>query len=405
MRKRMGNFRKGEEILIVVLSAALGLTVCFFSSYELAITNQGDIPINVVSIVKAMFIVSIIVIAILFIFLNLLLFVNRTIYRLMRSFMFGLLVSGYIQMLVYNGKMPAFNANAGKFDSTSLYSMINLVIMLGNVFSPVFITALNIDCEKKQKSLRIKAVVITYVCLAIVLMQLAGTIQVYAQNRKVKTSDEYPKVLTYLSYEGTTNLSKEGNIVVFVFDRLDGGWFEETLEYFPELEDILEGFTFYRDNVSGYTLTFPSVPSMITGRVYGGETWTEYLDKAWEGECVPELLHRNGYTVNANLDSSTTYANFKELAGKIDNLVVPSKEQIEDPSSVYRINYVGKDGVVQTFLKYSIATSASLFSLTKSPKISTINPGFLKLLKNIISPMLPSVMAGQKTGILFFAHQ
>jgi len=44
---------------------------------------------------------------------------------------------------------------------------------------------------------------------------------------------------------------------------------------------------------------------------------------------------------------------------------------------------------------------SSLFNLTKSPNISTIKPGLRKLLKNIISPILPSVKAGQKTGILF----
>jgi len=36
---------------------------------------------------------------------------------------------------------------------------------------------------------------------------------------------------------------------------------------------------------------------------------------------------------------------------------------------------------------------------------SSTNPSFLKLLKNSISPIAPSVIAGQKTGILFFAAQ
>lgn len=52
-----------------------------------------------------------------------------------------------------------------------------------------------------------------------------------------------------------------------------------------------------------------------------------------------------------------------------------------------------------------LAFTAIVFSRFKSDKISTTNPGFRCEWKYIMSPRLPSVRAGLKTGILFLAAQ
>ena len=117
------------------------------------------------------------------------------------------------------------------------------------------------------------------------------------------------------------SLSKENNIVVFLIDRLDSRWMDELLEVYPELNEKLDGYTFYQNNISHYTNTFPSVPSMLTGHLYDKEDWNTYLSNAWSNEKnALDVLKNNGYEINLAIDGATTYQSIEQLKGHADNI-------------------------------------------------------------------------------------
>ncbi|MBR5712410.1 MAG: sulfatase-like hydrolase/transferase [Lachnospiraceae bacterium] len=354
----MNKSRLRFEIQILALSVSLGLTIFFFSPYELLRCNQPEFLLYPQDIIPALAISAVVGVLAFILVLNILMLINTSLFRLVRSLLFGFLVGCYVQLLFYNGRMTLLNEEADTFisvDETSPYSIVNFIIMLVLYFAPVVITAIQIDNEKKgKKLLPLNPMVIAAVSGAILLMQTAGAVQVSMQYKLLERDTAYPKHLTYFSYEGVSSLSKESNIMLFVVDRLDGDWFDRTLAAYPELNETLDGFTLYRDNVSRYSVTFPSVPHMLTGRAFNDQSWEDFLSDAWSGTNLLSRLSDNGYSVNLCMDSNTTYLSANAVSRYADNIVSPTDEDVEK-GELYSINYIGKDGVIPIFLRYSLA--------------------------------------------------
>lgn len=352
----MKNFTRKNEFQIVALSLSLGATVCFFSPFELLVSNQSEFLINPKNIMLSLLLTALAAIAGCILLFNLLLLISEKLYRLVRSLLFGFLISGYIQMLFYNGRMTLLNKDDPIKTETSLYGTVNYIIYALFLLLPLIITVLHILDERKQKPTpEVFSKIITLVAAAIFLMQGVGALSSALTCKWIEPDDEYPNELTYFSYEGVTNLSSDENVIVFLVDRFAGMWMDTALECYPELNDSLTGFTYYRDCVSCYLNTFPSVAQAVTGRQYTGQTWKEYLDDAWSGDNVLKVLKDNGYSVNLSIDSSTTYATMKSVASYADNIVKPDADNKDHDSDLCRINYLGDGGVVPVFLKYSMA--------------------------------------------------
>ena len=351
----MRNIDKKTELQLLALSLSLGTTVFFFSPFELLINNQAEFIVDPKHIVIALLLSAIAAVAAGILVLNLVLIISKTAYRIVASLLFGLLLGGYVQMLFFNGKMTFLNnvegANAA---DNPLFDSINFVIFLLLFLTPAIITVFRLRDEKKQKVAPAPPRVILLVSAAIFLMQLTGAVTSALTHRWLKGDTEYPNALSYFSYEGVTNLSREDNIIVFLVDRFAGKYMDSALACYPEVSDVLSGFTYYRDCVSCYPCTFPSVPQLVTGVEYGRETWVDYLTRAWSGDNLLQTLRDNGYSVNVSLDGSTTFVGMRDVAAYADNVVVPTPGKDGD-SDLYRMNYLGKGGIVPVFLNYSMA--------------------------------------------------
>ena len=354
----MKRINRSGFLQCLLLGATFGLTICFFSPYEIVRTNQSEFLIESGQIVKALLLTSIIAVILTSLVLLVLYALNKVIFRLVRSLIAGFILCGYIQMLFYNGKMQPFNNinPSTAVQEFSLFSIINLVIMAILFFGPVIVTAYVIDKEKKDGRTRTApSKVLTYLVAVVLAMQTAGALQNTFGIKTIEYDNEYPKILSYLSYDGVTTLSKDNNVIVFLVDRLDGDWLNTTLECYPELYQELEGFTFYRDNISCYSLTFPSAPQLVTGKEFTGVTWSDYLTYAWSGTNYLSVLRNGGYSTNLILDENTTYINLKDVAQYADNVYKPTRQEIQNADSLYRINYINSGGIVPVFLRLSMA--------------------------------------------------
>lgn len=157
---------------------------------------------------------------------------------------------------------------------------------------------------------RILPTVLLVGCIALSGMSVINVVKV------VKTTDE-----TQIQMESTTeqlpsfSLSKEGNnVVVIMLDRAIGPFVPYMVEENPELEDLLDGFTYYPNTLSYGAYTNFGAPALYGGYEYTPENLNlrsdELLvDKHNEAlKVVPKLLAGEGYAVTV-MDPS--YANYQ----------------------------------------------------------------------------------------------
>ena len=227
----------------------------------------------------------------------------------------GSLLAGYIQILFLNGNMPAITGEDTVFKVSSFYIVINALVWIAITLLPMVIWLI---LRKAKIKYNYERALISSM-LIILGMQTAGLINASMSNRLPEGFDAKPQ---YLSYSTIMNLSAENNVIVFLLEHLDVLLMEEMLDRYPEIAAQLDGFTLYKNNVSEYNVTYPSVIKMLTQYEYSGGfiDMAEYMDAAWSQHSYIDTLKENGFTVNMLIDSSTTYSHFGQLLSKADNI-------------------------------------------------------------------------------------
>ncbi len=339
------RFCKRNEIPIILLSLSLSFTIFFFSPLDIFLGNQREFVVTFGHVAVPMLLTALVSTLVLVLLLNLLLAVHEKVCTIVSRLLFGLLAAMYTQSLFLNSKMAAITGDDASYKDNDKSVILNLVLLTVIALVPLLLTLLAWLMPKNKVFNAGKGKVVPYLCGLIFAMQLAGTAS------SVLTADfsKYKKLYTsYLSYEPTLEFSKEGNVVVFLSDRLDSLWMDTIVEEYPDMKEKLDGFTFYQNNISHNTNTFPSIPQMLTNSYYKGEDWTDYVTKSWDGDTVPKTLSENGYHVNLLIDNLTTFSSVGQLEGQCDNIGHCDPEDVS-------FNYVGSGGIVPTMTILSLA--------------------------------------------------
>ena len=230
----------------------------------------------------------------------------------------GLIISMYAQVLFLNGDMVLITGDLAGYSSLTPGHILNIAIWLIITFLPL---CLRMILKAKKIGFKYeKAFVFTMALIA--GMQIAGLVSTAISAKLPVGYDEGAP--GYLSYGPVLNYNADDNIAVFILDRLDVAIMTETLDEYPELYNKLDGFTFYKNNVSEFGQTFPSVTTMLTQLYYdfnSGTTFSEYWDEAWARHTVVDTLRENGYTTNLYLDLTSTYGNTENIRGRTDNII------------------------------------------------------------------------------------
>lgn len=249
------------------------------------------------------------------------------------------------QKLIFNGKMPVLHREDVRFERYMPEIAANTVIFTIVLLLPLILYIIGKFMPQSKLFRFGRNWFITYTSVVIFTVQLAST----AVSAAGAATDERNGLhRQYLSYKPVMSLSQEENIVVFLADRLDGIWMDEMLEKYPELNDGFSGFTFYQNNVSQGTSTFPAVPQMLTGKTYDDSEWYDYLSKAWSGDTLTSRLKENGYNINILPDCITTLSSTAQLAGQCDNILSLDESEVS-------VNFFGKKGIFRVMSRLSFA--------------------------------------------------
>ena len=141
----------------------------------------------------------------------------------------------------------------------------------------------------------------TGVCVFVLLI-LLFTLGTLMLQDGVKRQEEETIVTQEHAYE----LSKDSNLIVFVLDTYDAGYFEALLEQDGEHQkDIFENFTWYPDTLSAYPTTKAALPQILTGRWYENEEpYNDYVQRAWDESTVYRALRQEEYCAAGYTDAS-----------------------------------------------------------------------------------------------------
>ena len=342
---RLKRITLKRELLMGAVCLNSAFMVYFFSPSELYLGNASEFIVDGAHILVPMLIMAAAVFGILLLIANLMLFINKKLAQVFCCLMLGGQLASLCQTLFLNGEMKTMDGSEADYESITFFHMADYVIWLVLLLLPLILFV--IKCFKPNLGKEVLASRTgAFLAAAMFAMQSAGILSLIAKNGLGKSQEDAMPL--YFSYKNALDLSADDqNIVVVLTDRLDSHWVKEELELYPELYDMLEGFTFYSDNVSEYYRTFPSVAVMLTDMDYTYQAKT-YFELAWAGDTLCSRLKDNGWTVNLIPDCGNIFSNISQLDGKCDNVVRASEDE-------YRYVYFEEVGIVPSMLRLSLS--------------------------------------------------
>lgn len=120
--------------------------------------------------------------------------------------------------------------------------------------------------------------------------------------------------------ENRDTVSYKNNVVMFVLDTVDNGYFDEVVNRYPDIINNYTGFTHYA-NCSGMMIpTRYAMADLITGRYLTDEDefGTEVINSWFEDENLVDAMKDTGYSVD--IYSSDIPIGISSLAERVDNI-------------------------------------------------------------------------------------
>ena len=334
----------GKLPSITALSAALSFTLLLFSPVLVYLDNPTAFMVDLRHIFFPMLGAAAIGTLIFGGLLCLALLIHRNAYIVLSRLLLGLLLAFTVQGFLLNGRMDVILKADVDYRKYRTGIIVNTIVFFAIVLLPLLLII--VEHFFPARKLKTAAGEGTFIAVSAALFLIhAGAVSVRSMATDVSKYNGIQNY--YLSYEPTMSLAKKDNVIVFLTDRLDSLWMDEMLEKYPELYDEFSGFTFYQNNLSTGTSTFPTVPQMLTNKTYEGGEWADYLTDAWDGDTLPSILKKNGYDVYLLPDRITCLSSPAQVMGQCDNI-----SRYEDDTKVKRF---GKYGMYLTMLRLSAA--------------------------------------------------
>lgn len=135
----------------------------------------------------------------------------------------------------------------------------------------------------------------------------------------------------YLTSQGLTEVSNGKNVIIFLIDRFDVSYYQDAIKKTPDFFNGLRGFTYFNDNISLYSRTFPGVPSMITGVEDDfSSDMNGYFNKAYGTSAFLHDLKANDYKIKLYIQNYYCYRDGTPFYGMADNFSVATDYKITD---------------------------------------------------------------------------
>lgn len=251
-----------------------------------------------------------------------LLFLPEKIYRIAYAVILAASFLFFMQ-----GTFLNFGMNSLAGDNLGTGSVhIGLKILDLFIWLAVLGAAIALSIIKDKKGIfAIIAVILAIVVVATqIINPIANTVKhpdVFLSREARLAKEETDVKHEILTCENLTSVSTERNIFYFCIDKFDEYFAETAYEKKPEIYNNLDGFTWFKDNLSLYGHTFPSVAYMLTENEYDIEQFrTPYLDNVYNDNRTLNTLADKGYSVNLYTVPYYAYTKVNALPDYIENV-------------------------------------------------------------------------------------
>lgn len=130
----------------------------------------------------------------------------------------------------------------------------------------------------------------------LVVLQLIGTTIAASQATSVPGG---PEDESFEPPSGLSSFSAHSNIVHLILDAFQSDIFEELLDEEPSLSEAFDGFTFFRNATTPSAVTYLSVPSALSGRVFRNDKpISEFMAEALNGKNLFSAAKERGWDVD-----------------------------------------------------------------------------------------------------------
>ncbi len=168
----------------------------------------------------------------------------------------GLGLCVYVQAMFMNQHLGTMDGTEPNWSEHRVFGTINLIIWIAIVLSPVILRKIDPLFFSKVLS-AVTGIVLFLEIIATASMCLSAGQDVWVRQ------DTY-----FVDSSKLFQLSKEKNVVLFVFDSLGSGFVKKCFEDYPEAKKIVKDFTWYTDARSNYESTFLGLTSELTGTLF-----------------------------------------------------------------------------------------------------------------------------------------
>lgn len=268
----------------LILSFALGFLAFIYAPFELYITNISEFWMKASQLAPALillFSVCFFVFSALFVVSRL---INKKLYRFNLAWVGALLIGFYIQGNFLVANLPPMGGetiNWADYTAERIKSII--------AFSAPFVVLL-VLCIALKKGLFEKLVKITSICLSLLLAVTLTTLFVTSDTHK--TENLVPTV------KNEFQLSDNQNLIIFIVDAVDSGYFKNELEKDSELKNELDGFTYFDNALAAYPYTSHAVPMIFSGEWYENDSsFSDYLIRSVDKSPFINALEKNDYSI------------------------------------------------------------------------------------------------------------
>lgn len=280
MDRILGSDRCKKHTMPVAVALLCVITLYLAPSFETLLTNTDELLFGVGD-VWYMFVIFGVAVFVAVILLLLLVPSNRS--RIFCTGLWACCICAYLQGMLLNGSL--FLMDGKKLEWSAGLKISNLILWCA------CLAGLMTLCRFVRHAQKL----ITYSSFILCAMQIVGVVSLIPvyHGDGIRGDVQYEN---YLSMEGICEVASEENVIVFVLDTYDVDFLEQVLDIQTDFLEPMRGFTYFPDNVSQFSRTFPSIPYMLTEETYFyEEPLADYVERAFSGCMFWEGLRKEGY--------------------------------------------------------------------------------------------------------------
>ncbi len=288
----MSQDLRAELSTSLAASVFLASTLTVFGPYHSYVANYTELPVllrHIVPYLAALFgLVVVVVLSALFIT------IKRSWHPRFVTFVFALALLMWLQGNIFvwdYGVLNETNLNWERFRIIGLAELAAWYLVARTAF---------VSLVTRQKLIRDLSIALIVVQSVVVLaVQIQGAPDPYWLRTELDTD-----------HESAFRYSPDQNVVLVVLDGFPSFVFQRIVEEDPSFGEIFNGFTYFRNAVSGYPFTMGSVPNILTGQFFdNSQPYPDFVRAAYVNDSLPSTLSEHGYQADAFEFQLTTVFN------------------------------------------------------------------------------------------------